>query len=86
MTLALIGLIAPDMAHFHILPHWLEPWLFVFSGLTLGLSWWMILRDCRCACEHCGGGQTHKIQKIILGIISAIFVISLILHFLSHQH
>lgn len=86
MTLALIGLIAPDMAHFHILPHWLEPWLFVFSGLTLGLSWWLILRDCRCACEHCGGGQTHKIQKIILGIISAIFVISLVLHFISHHH
>lgn len=86
MVLALVGLIAPDMAHFHILPHWLEPWLFVFSGAILGLSWYLVARDCKCACEHCGGNRTHRVQKIILGVISAIFVVSLILHLISHSH
>ena len=86
MALAIVGLIAPDAAHFHILPHWLEPWLFVFSGIMLGISWWLVMRDCRCECSHCGGGTSHKTQKIILGIISVAFVISLILHLLSHHH
>lgn len=86
MILAIVGLIAPDMAHFHILPHWMEPWLFVFSGLMLALSWCMVKRDCGCECNQCGGTHAHRIQKIILGIISAIFIISLILHFMSHNH
>ena len=86
MALAIVGLIAPDAAHFHILPHWMEPWLFVFSGGMLVLSWYLISRDCRCGCEHCGGNKSHKSQKIILGIITLAFVVSLILHFISHHH
>lgn len=86
MALAIVGLIAPDMAHFHILPHWMEPWLFVFSGIMLGISWWLIRRDCGCECEHCDGGKSHKTQKIILGIITVIFIASLILHLMSHHH
>ncbi len=85
MALAIVGLIAPDAAHFHILPHWMEPWLFVFSGVMLGVSWWMVGRTCKCACEHCGGDNSHRGQKIALGIISVIFVFSLILHLISHQ-
>ena len=86
MVLAVVGLIAPDAAHFHILPHWMEPWLFVFSGGMLGLSWYMVARDCRCACEHCGAGRSHRTQKIILGVITVAFIISLVLHFVSHHH
>lgn len=86
MALAIVGLIAPDMAHFHILPHWMEPWLFVFSGVMLGISWWLIRRDCGCECEHCDGSKSHKTQKIILGIITVIFIASLILHLMSHHH
>ena len=86
MTLAIMGLIAPDMAHFHILPHWMEPWLFVFSGAMLGLSWILVWHDCGCECKHCDSGKPHKTQKIILGVISIIFIISLILHLLSHNH
>ena len=86
MLLAIIGLIAPDAAHFHILPHWMEPWLFVFSGAMLGLSWYLVLRDCSCGCEQCGGNTSHGAQRVILTVITAIFVISLILHLLSHHH
>ena len=86
MFLAVVGLIAPDAAHFHILPHWMEPWLFVFSGVMLGLSWYLVARDCRCACEHCDAGRSHRTQKIILGVITVAFIISLVLHFVSHHH
>ena len=82
MLLAIIGLIAPDAAHFHILPHWLEPWLFVFSALMLGLSWVLVLRDCPCA--ECGEEKSHKRQKIVLSVITILFVISIVLHMLSH--
>lgn len=86
MLLAIIGLIAPDAAHFHILPHWMEPWLFVFSGLMLILSWYLVMRDCKCECECCSSKKSHRNQKIILGIITVAFAISLLLHLLSHQH
>ena len=85
MLLAIIGLIAPDMAHFHLLPHWLEPWLFIFSGGMLVLSWWLVLRDCKCACSHCDGNKSHHVQKILLGIITAMFIISIVLHVMSHH-
>ncbi|MEE1110732.1 MAG: hypothetical protein UIH99_00785 [Alphaproteobacteria bacterium] len=85
MALAIIGLIAPDAAHFHLLPHWMEPWLFVFSGYILGLSWYMILRDCGCQCEHCDGKKSHKVQKTTISIITVIFIVSIILHFISHH-
>ena len=86
MALALIGLVAPDAAHFHLLPHWMEPWLFVFSGVMLGLSWWLVLRDCECSCEHCDGTKSHRVQKVILALITVIFVVSLILHLFAHGH
>ena len=85
LILAIIGLIAPDAAHFHILPHWMEPWLFIFSGVMLVISWWMVGRECRCACEHCDGNKSHHAQKIILGVITVIFIVSLVLHFVSHH-
>ena len=86
MLLAVVGLVAPDAAHFHILPHWMEPWLFVFSGAMLALSWYLVMRDCRCACAHCDGAKSHRTQKIILGVITFAFVVSLLLHILSHHH
>ncbi|MFQ6744605.1 MAG: hypothetical protein ACLRFN_01330 [Alphaproteobacteria bacterium] len=85
LILAVVGLIAPDAAHFHLLPHWLEPWLFVFSGIMLGVSWWLILRDCGCKCKHCDASQSHRTQKFILGIITVVFFISIVLHFISHH-
>ena len=85
MLLAIIGLIAPDMAHFHLLPHWLEPWLFVFSGIMLVISWYLILRDCRCSCSQCGDTPSHRVQKIVLAIITIIFIVSIILHTVSHH-
>ncbi|MBQ8294152.1 MAG: hypothetical protein IJX89_02085 [Alphaproteobacteria bacterium] len=84
MILAIVGLVAPDAAHFHLLPHWMEPWLFVFSGVMLGFSWWLIMRDCKCECNNCHGAVTHRTQKIILGFITIIFVISILLHIASH--
>ena len=84
IVLSIIGLVAPDAAHFHIIPHWMEPWIFVFSGAMLMLSWYLVARDCRCACDHCHGGGAHHVQKIILGIITVIFLISIILHMAAH--
>ena len=86
MFLAIVGLVAPDAAHFHLLPHWLEPWLFVFSGAMLALSWWLTYRDCGCKCSQCSAAQkSHKTQKIVLSTITIIFVISIILHIFSHH-
>lgn len=85
IALSIIGLVAPDAAHFHLIPHWLEPWIFLFSGAMLALSWYLILRECGCECEHCHGHHGHRTQKIILGIITVIFIISLILHLVAHN-
>ena len=86
MILATIGLVTPDAAHFHLLPHWLEPWLFVFSGAMLALSWWLIYRDCGCKCKQCNTtNNSHKIQKIILSVITVAFIVSVILHMFSHH-
>lgn len=84
IALSLVGLVAPDVAHFHIIPHWMEPWVFVASGAMLAVSWLMILRDCGCACDHCHGGHSHRTQKIILAVITAVFVFSVILHLFVH--
>ena len=82
IALSLIGLFTPEVAHTQIIPAWLEPWLFVVSGIMLGISWVLVLRDCRCACDHCHGGANHHFQKILLGVITAIFVLSVVIHIL----
>lgn len=86
IALSVIGLIAPEAAHFHIIPHYLEPWLFVFSAAMLALSWYLVYRDCHCECDSCGAPRGHRTQKIILICITVIFVLSLILHFVGHHH
>ena len=83
IVLSIIGLVAPEIAHTEFIPEWIEPWLFVFSALMLGLSWVLVLRDCPCA--ECDEDKSHKTQKIILSVISVLFVISLLLHILSHN-
>lgn len=84
ILLSVIGLIAPDAAHFHIIPHAAEPWIFVISGCLLALSWMMVLRECACDCEHCHGAHSHRAQKIILGIVTVAFVASILLHVAVH--
>ncbi|MDE5615413.1 MAG: hypothetical protein K2I81_01090 [Alphaproteobacteria bacterium] len=85
IALSVVGLIAPDAAHFSIIPHYMEPWIFVISGAMLALSWYMVARDCRCQCNHCHGGHSHRIQKIILGAITLLFIISIALHLVTHN-
>ncbi len=85
IALSIIGLVAPESAHFHIIPEWLEPWIFVFSAGMLGVSWVLVMRECKCECEHCHGGHTHRPQKIILGIVTVIFIISILLHIAAHH-
>lgn len=85
IALSVIGLIAPDTAHFHIIPHWMEPWIFVVSAALLAISWFMVLRDCSCHCNHCHGNHSHHTQKIILGVITIVFIISIILHITMHK-
>lgn len=85
IALSVVGLIAPDAAHFHILPHWMEPWIFVISGAMLGISWLMVLRECACACDHCHGDHSHHTQRVILSVITVLFVLSLLLHIFTHS-
>ena len=82
MVLALVGLFAPEFAHTSFIPEWIEPWLFVFSALMLGLSWTLVLPDCPCA--ECESEKSHKTQKIFLSVITILFVVSVILHIYAH--
>ncbi len=84
IALAVAGLIAPESAHFHLVPHEWEPVLFVISGAMLVFSWYLVLRECECRCEHCDGKKSHKTQKIIMGIITVIFVVSVLMHIITH--
>ena len=38
IVLSVVGLFAPEFAHAHIMPEWLEPWLFVFSAGMLATT------------------------------------------------
>ena len=84
IVLSVVGLFAPEISHTSFIPEWIEPWLFVFSALMLGLSWVLVLQDCPCAeCEH---EKSHRTQKIILCVITVLFVISVVLHLIAHGH
>ncbi len=82
IVLSVVGLFAPEIAHTSFVPEWIEPWIFVFSALMVGLSWVLVLRDCPCA--ECKEEKSHKTQKIILICITVLFVISLLLHIFYH--
>ena len=84
IVLSVIGLVAPEFAHSEYIPHWIEPWLFVFSGLMLGLSWYLVLRDCHCDCDQCHGAHSHRTSRIILAVITLIFIVSIVLHLAAH--
>lgn len=85
IVLSVVGLVAPDAAHFHIIPHWMEPWIFMVSGAMLALSWLLVLRECGCECNHCHGGHSHRVQKIILSVVMLLFVLSVVLHIITHN-
>ena len=86
VVLAIIGLFAPEIAHSsYFIPEWIEPWIFVFSALMLGLSWIFVIRDCPCTCEDCAQDNNHKPQKIILAVVTTLFVISIVLHIIAHH-
>ena len=78
MVLALVGLFAPEFAHTDIIPEWVEPWLFVFSALMLGISWALVLPDCPCA--ECESEKSHRTQKIFLSVVTVLFVVSVAIH------
>lgn len=84
IVLSLIGLFAPEIAHTSFIPEWIEPWIFVFSALMLVLSWVLVLCDCPCA--ECEEEKSHKTQKIILSVITIVFIISIVLHVFAHGH
>ena len=82
IVLSLVGLFVPEFAHTDLIPEWIEPWLFVFSALMLGLSWILVLHDC--PCTECNEEKNHKTQKIILSVITVLFVVSICLHMMAH--
>lgn len=83
IILSIIGLFAPEISHTPLVPEWIEPWIFVFSALTLIFSWIMVMHDCHCKYDHCN--HNHKKQKIILSIVTLLFIISIILHLTLHH-
>lgn len=85
VVLSVVGLFAPEFAHSHLIPEWLEPWVFVFSAAMLVLSWVMVVRDCKCECDHCHGDHSHHAPKIILAVITVLFIISVLLHVVVHH-
>ena len=84
IVLSLIGLFAPEISHTSFIPEWIEPWLFIFSALMLGMSWVLVFQDCPCA--ECGKEKSHKKQKIILAFVTGLFVLSVILHLIAEIH
>ncbi|MBR1380051.1 MAG: hypothetical protein IJ560_00465 [Alphaproteobacteria bacterium] len=85
IALSVAGLVAPEFAHTQIVQEWVEPWMFVFSALMMGLSWVLVIRDCRCHCGHCHGESNHRFQKIILGIVTILFIVSVTIHIVAHH-
>ena len=86
IVLSVISLFAPEVAHSsYFIPEWVEPWLFVFSALMLGLSWLLVMRECPCQCESCSDNKNHRPQKIILTVVTVLFITSIILHIIVHQ-
>ena len=85
IVLSIVGLFAPEFAHSHFMPEWLEPWIFVFSAVMLGVSWFLVVRECHCECDHCHGEHNHQTSKIILAVITILFVVSTVLHVIAHH-
>jgi len=86
IILAVISLFAPEVAHSsYFIPEWIEPWIFVFSALMLGISWIIVLRECPCTCDNCHSDKDHTPQKIVLSIVTVLFVLSIVLHIVSHH-
>ena len=86
IVLSVISLFAPEVAHSSLLmPEWLEPWIFVFSALMLGLSWIFVLRECPCKCDEYKEESNHRPQKIILAVVTILFIISIVLHIMAHN-
>ena len=85
VVMGIVGLFAPEVAHTEYIPEWIEPWIFVLSSIMLGMSWIFVLRDCPCCNDdHCDDDH-HVPQKILLGIITVLFIISVILHIAAHH-
>jgi len=82
IVLSVVSLFAPEVSHTHLIPDWIEPWLFVFSALVLGVSWIMIFQEC--PCSECTKKHNHKTQKWILCIVTCMFILSVILHVVAH--
>ncbi len=80
VLLSVVGLFVPEFSHLSFIPEWIEPWLFVFSVVMLGVSWVLVLRECPCA--ECDEEKSHKTQKLILSVITVLFVVSILLHVL----
>ena len=85
IVLSVISLFAPEVAHSsYFIPEQLEPVLFIFSALMLVLSWLLVIRECPCKCDSCDKDKNHKPQKLILTVVTVLFVVSVILHVVAH--
>lgn len=85
IVLSVISLFFPVEAHWHVIPHDFEPVLFMFSAIMLMISWYLVLFNCKCKCEHCEKPENHKTQKIILACITLLFIISIVIHLFAHH-
>ena len=85
-VLAALSLVAPagDMARWQIIPESWMPWLFVISGVMLAISYYLVFRPkCDCHCDECDVHH-HRGEKIVLIVVTTLFVISLTIHLAAH--
>ena len=85
VVLGIIGMIAPDFADHRVISKDAEIWLFIFSGVMLTMSWIMYFDRQDCNCEHCDATHHHRIQKIILIIITILTIAGIATHIINHH-
>ena len=86
VVLGIIGMVAPEMiSDIEIIPEHAEIWVFIFSGLMLILSWVMLYYHKKCNCDHCDATHHHRIQRIILTVITILTVAGITMHIISEH-
>ncbi|MCQ2562092.1 MAG: hypothetical protein MJ158_00520 [Alphaproteobacteria bacterium] len=83
IVLSVASLFAPEISHTELIPEEVEPYLFIFSFLMLCLSWVLVFHEC--PCKECNSATNHKKQKVILVVVTVLFVISILLHLMAHH-
>ncbi|MCL2538081.1 MAG: hypothetical protein FWF34_02225 [Alphaproteobacteria bacterium] len=86
ILMAVMSLVAPGahIWHFHLIPDRWMPAVFVASVIMLAIGYYFAFRSHKECKDH---NHNHKAQKIIIYIATALFIVSIVLHFfIGHTH